>query len=169
MFELPGADVGVTWQAYRRLCRRAGVVADFMIDELRVTFAGRVCRRRGSPALSRRGVVAPSGFSPFGPFRVRRAPLRQEPEWQLDNKDVARAWRRLSPNALLSVSPSELYIAAEVAVQTLGRWPRLSAETKCWVHRTEKRLALLLRAFDGIPCTISGSSQWLFAKLGLLS
>ena len=32
---------------------------------------------------------------PFGDFRARARPLRQEPEWQLNDLDVQEAWRQI--------------------------------------------------------------------------
>ena len=89
---------------------------------------------------------------PFGDFRARARPLRQEPEWQLNDLDVQEAWRQIDEEALDKCSPSAMLALAQDVVDTLGRWPVVLGSCNCpQERRLEVRLALILNAYVAKP------------------
>ena len=101
------------------------------------------------------GYDGPEQTSVFQHFRVRARPLALEAEWQLDDADVAAAWRCLSRESLDAVSPDALYAAMETIVEELGRWPRVRTPILSSAHRTETRVAMILRAWSALPPSAS--------------
>jgi hypothetical protein len=89
---------------------------------------------------------------PFGDFRARARPLRQEPEWQLNDLDVQEAWRQIDEEALDKCSPSAMLALAQDVVDTLGRWPVVLGSCDCpQERRLEVRLALIFNAYVAKP------------------
>ena len=89
---------------------------------------------------------------PFGHFRARARPLRQEPEWQLGDVEVQEAWRQIDEEALDKCSPYEMLALAQDVVGTLGRWPVVLGSCNCpQERRLEVRLALLFNAYVSKP------------------
>lgn len=89
---------------------------------------------------------------PFGDFRARARPLRQEPEWQLNDLDVQEAWRQIDDEALDKCSPSAMLALAQDVVDTLGRWPVVLGSCNCpQERRLEVRLALIFNAYVAKP------------------
>ena len=88
---------------------------------------------------------------PFGDFRARKKPLRQEPEWQLNDLDVQEAWRQIDQEALDKCSPSAMLALASDVVKILGRWPAVLSSCGCpQERRLEVRLALILNAYVAV-------------------
>ena len=78
-------------------------------------------------------------------------PLRQEPEWQLNDLDVQEAWRQIDQEALDKCSPSAMLALASDVVKILGRWPAVLSSCGCpQERRLEVRLALILNAYVGM-------------------
>lgn len=91
---------------------------------------------------------------PFGDFRARARPLRQEPEWQRNDLDVREAWRQIDEEALDKCSPSAMLALAQDVVNTLGRWPVVLNSCNCLQERPlEVRLALIFNAYVAKPCS----------------
>ena len=89
---------------------------------------------------------------PFGDFRARATPLRQEPEWQFNKLDVEAAWRQIDEEALDKCDPSAMLALAQDAVDTLRRWPVVLSSCDCpQERRLEVRLALILNAYVAKP------------------
>ena len=79
-------------------------------------------------------------------------PLRQEPEWQLNDLDVQEAWREIDEDALDRCSPATMLALAQDVVDTLGRWPVVFASCSCpQERRLEVRLALIFNAYVAKP------------------
>ena len=68
---------------------------------------------------------------PFGDFRARARPLRQEPEWQLNDLDVQEAWRQIDEEALDVME--ERFWAAGLWSSVLATVPR-SVDWKSVLH-----------------------------------
>ena len=77
-------------------------------------------------------------------FRARKQPLRQEPEWQLDDFDVAVAWKRRDPLVLDRFTLEDVLALACKTIASLGRWPRQSIEG---ATTPSSRLEVLLARF----------------------
>ena len=140
----PGGDVGMTSEDYRWLLKQCKARADWQLPE-RLTWNGRLMKDkaarfqyRGSlPTKTQRqsstqyigdGATDEMGHlkaPPFGEWRARHRPLRQEPEWTLNDQDVAEAWRRVDQAALDECSPAAMLDLAADVVSALGRWPEL--------------------------------------------
>ena len=84
---------------------------------------------------------------PFGDFRARARPLRQEPEWQLNDFDVQEAWRQIDEEALDKCSPSAMLALAQDVVDTLGRWPVVLSSCNCPQERRLEDPPLLLTGY----------------------
>ena len=52
--------------------------------------------------------------------------MRQEPEWQFDDLDVAAAWKRIDGSLLHRFAPAEVLSVGVKAKACLGHWPRRS-------------------------------------------
>ena len=70
--------------------------------------------------------------------------MRQEPEWQFDDYDVATAWKRIDPLVLDRFTPEDLLAVGSKATASLGRWPRQTIEDAA---TPSARLEILLARF----------------------
>ena len=78
--------------------------------------------------------------------------MRQEPEWALNDLDVAEAWRQVDKAALDKCFPATVLDLAADVVSTLGRWPASLQPGFCpQERRLEVRLALVLNAYLAKP------------------
>ena len=123
----PGADVGITEREYSWLLKQCRAKADWQLREYRVSWSGKLLRGR-RPQVEWRAAPPDDWKSTRedeeNNFRVRRQPLRQEPEWQFDDFDVAAAWKRIDPLVLDGFTPEDVLAAGRKAIASLGRWPR---------------------------------------------
>ena len=89
---------------------------------------------------------------PFGAYRARVQPLRQEPEWQLNDFDVQEAWRQVDGEMLDRCTPAAMLDLARDVVESLGHWPQVRLSCDCPQDlRLEVRLALILQAYIAKP------------------
>ena len=138
----PGEDVGVTKREYNWLLKQCHAKADWQLRLWRVSWRGKLVRSK-QPHLEWRSdppddwesgrafaetFASEETFAEETIFRARRPPLRQEPEWQLDDLDVAAAWKRFNPLVLDSVTPEDLLAVGIKTIASLGRWPRQAVE-----------------------------------------
>ena len=123
----PGADVGITEREYSWLLKQCRAKADWQLREYQVSWSGKLLRGR-RPQVEWRAAPPDDWKSTRedeeNNFRVRRQPLRQEPEWQFDDFDVAAAWKRIDPLVLDGFKPEDALAAGRKAIASLGRWPR---------------------------------------------
>ena len=128
----PGSDVGVTKEDYAWLLRQCKATADWQLPE-HVTWNGRLLKNKPR-RFQYRGQLHEwadyvgdgetvdnfeLGTPPFGAWRARVRPLRQEPEWTLNDLDVAESWRQLDEAALYKSSPTAMLALATDAVSML--------------------------------------------------
>jgi len=127
----PGKDVGITEREYSWLLKQCRAKADWQLREYRVSWDGRLLRGR-RPRTEWRSEPPDDWTSNCedaeNNFRARRQPLRQEPEWQFDDFDVAAAWKRIDPLVLDSLPPEDIVAVGRKAIASLGRWPRRGIE-----------------------------------------
>jgi len=85
----------------------------------------------------------------FGVFRLRGAPFRLDPEWQLDDTDVMHAWQKLDVAKLRSLS---IDFAAEATklITSLGRRPKFHTDASTRRGRIEARLANVVQAWCAV-------------------
>ena len=163
----PGADVGVTEAEYLWLLKQCRAKADWQLRQWQVQFFGKLVRCpqrtlewRSKPpedweggahdALTRR--VRRKLVGDETNFRARQKPLRQEPEWQFDDVDVATAWKRMDASLLDRHAPADLLSVGIKATACLGRWPRQAIKDVDSPHaRREILLAKLLDATISKP------------------
>ena len=103
-------------------------------------------------------------------------PLKMEPEFQFDDRDVASEWHHIPLEVVDMTEPDRIYGLLAAAAIGLGREPRMHPWQRNHVQRTETRLALLWRIWTSRPpfhqmdvsakerCTASLTA--LFEKLG---
>ena len=84
---------------------------------------------------------------PFGEWRARQRPLRQEPEWTLNDQDVAEAWRQINQAALDECAPAAMLDLAADVVSTMGRWLASLPPGFCAAARTAQPFAFAFAAF----------------------
>ena len=134
----PGADVGITKREYDWLLKQCHAKADWQLRRWRVSWRGKLVRCK-QPHLEWRSdppddwesshafaetFAFEETFAEETIFRARKQPLRQEPEWQFDDLDVATAWKRMDASLLDSYTPADLLSLGIKATASLGRWPR---------------------------------------------
>ena len=85
-------------------------------------------------------------FSTFRAMRLRWSPFRNDPEWELDDADVATYWQRVDVARLCALGLDFVSEATEL-ITSLGRWPQSTADSGCKPERAEARLAIAVRAW----------------------
>jgi len=143
----PGKDVGITEREYSWLLKQCHAKADWQLREYRVSWNGKLLRGR-RPHIEWRS-EPPDDWNSIredveNNFRARKQPLRQEPEWQFDDFDVAVAWERIDPLVLDRFTPEDLLAVGSRATASLGRWPRQTIEDAA---TPSARLEILLARF----------------------
>ena len=156
----PGSDVGVACADYRWLLKQCKAKADWQLPE-RLAWSGRLIKDKAARFQYRGSLETLTQYvgdgaddmgelkaPPFGEWRARGRALRQEPEWTLNDLDVAEAWRQVDKAALDKCSPAAVLDLAADVVSTLGRWPASLQPGFCpQERRLEVRLALVLNAY----------------------
>ena len=90
----------------------------------------------------------------FGVFRLRDAPFRLDPEWQLDDTDVVHAWQTLDVAKVRGLGTQFVAEATEL-ITSLGQWPRFSMNASTRAGRTESRLANVVQAWCALHASRS--------------
>ena len=72
-----------------------------------------------------------------------RPPLRQEPDFQRDDDDVARAWFEFPLEIVDAITPQTMAKLVVGARDALGRFPEVRCTIRNQMQRTETRVALL--------------------------
>ena len=130
---IPGADMGVTMPEYLWLLKQCRAKTDWQLHQWHLTFSGRLMCRPQRTLQWR--PEPPEGWlhcfwdgkdDKESTFRTRKKPLRQEPEWQFDDLDVAAAWKRFDASLLDRFAPAEVLSVGVKAIACLGHWPRRS-------------------------------------------
>ena len=131
----PGSDVGVACADHRWLLKQCKAKADWQLPE-RLAWSGRLIKGKAARLQYRGSLETLTQYvgggaddmgelkaPPFGEWRARGRPFRQEPEWALSDLDVAEAWRQVDKAALDKCPPATVLDLAADVVSTLGRWP----------------------------------------------
>ena len=78
-------------------------------------------------------------------------PLKMEPEFQFDDRDVASKWHHMPLEVVDATEPDRICGLLAAAAIGLGREPRMHPWQRNQVQRTETRLALLWRIWTSRP------------------
>ena len=140
-FKIPG---GIQHDAYEQLLNHCAATADFMLHRYRLGLSGKLLR--GKPTISTllMKVRTPgSEYSTFNRFPGVTSPLKQEPEFQFDDADVAKSWSKLQLDLVDEIPPRVLAQLLMDAKAALGRYPQVRCVAHRQAKRTETRVALL--------------------------
>jgi hypothetical protein len=147
IFKTPG---GIGHQVYQQLLKSCGAAADYMLHSWRLGFSGQLVRCKPSTStLLRKAQVAgitlygESQRSVFNRFPGVNPPLRQEPDFQFDNSDVATSWLKMQLDLVDDITPRMMTQLLMDARAVLGRYPAVRCTMNSQAHRTETRVALL--------------------------
>ena len=147
IFKIPG---GIQHDAYEQLLNHCAVTADFMLHRYRLGLTGKLLR--GKPTISTllMKVRTPgSEYSTFNRFPGVTSPLKQEPEFQFDDADVAKSWSKLQLDLVDETPPRVLAQLLMDAKAALGRYPQVRCAVRNQAQRTETRVALLWQTWRG--------------------
>ena len=147
IFKTPG---GIHHEAYQQLLKHCGATADFIIHRYRLGLSGKLLRGRPTTStLLMKARTPGSGYSTFNRFPGVAAPLKQEPDFQFDDADVANAWSKLQLDLVDEIPPRVLAQLLMGAKALLGRYPRVRCVVHNQAQRTETRVALLWQTWRG--------------------
>ena len=77
------------------------------------------------------------------------SPLKQEPDYQFDDADVANAWSKLQLDLVDEIHPRVLAQLLLDAKAALRRYPQVRCAVQNQAQRTETRVALLWQTWRG--------------------
>jgi hypothetical protein len=147
IFKTPG---GIERQAYQQLLRRCGAAADYMLHSWRLGLSGQLVRcKPTTTTLLRKAQVAgitkygESQRSVFNRYPGANPPLRQEPDFQFDDSDVATSWFKMQLDLVDDITPRMMTQLLMDAKAALGRYPAVHCAMNSQTQRTETRVALL--------------------------
>ena len=141
IFKIPG---GIQRDAYEQILNHCAATADFMLHRYRLGLSGKLLR--GKPTISTllMKVRTPgSEYSTFNRFPGVTSPLKQAPEFQFDDADVAKSWSKLQLDLVDEIPPRVLAQLLMDAKAALGRYPQVRCVAHTQAKRTETRVALL--------------------------
>ena len=103
IFKTPG---GIQHEAYQQLLKHCGATADFIIHRYRLGLSGKLLRGRPTTStLLMKARTPGSGYSTFNRFPGITPPLKQEPDFQFDDADVAKSWSKLQLDLVDEIPP----------------------------------------------------------------
>ena len=143
IFKTPG---GIQHEAYQQLLKHCGATADFIIHRYRLGLSGKLLR--GKPTISTllmKARTPGSGYSTFNRFPGVTSPLKQEPDFQFDDADVAKSWSKLQLDLVDEIPPPMVAQLLMDAKDVLGWFPQVQCAIRSQAQRTETRVALLWR------------------------
>jgi len=91
-----------------------------------------------------------------------------DPEWQLDDEDVAAAWQKVDISCIRAL-PLRFAVEAAELIASLGRWPRSYLDAGSGWSRAEGRLAHAVNAWCALCAPGSGSNLEVSALMELAS
>ena len=140
-YQVPG---GIPRPAYQQLLKHCGAAADHMLHNHRFAFSGRLVRCKPSAAtLLKKAPAAGWRDRISNRFPCVGPPLRQGPDFQRDDNDVARAWFQFPLDIVDATTPQTMAKLMVGARDALGMSPEVSCTIRNQMQRTETRVALL--------------------------
>ena len=141
IFKTPG---GIQHEAYQQLLKHCGATADFIIHRYRLGLSGKLLRGRPTTStLLMKARTPGSGYSTFNRFPGITPPLKQDPDFQFDDADVAKSWSKLQLDLVDEIPPPIVAQLLMDAKDVLGWFPQVQCTIRSQAQRTETRVALL--------------------------
>ena len=143
-----------------------------MLHQYRLGLSGKLLREKPTiSTLLMKARTPGSGYSTFNRFPGITPPLKQEPDFQFDDADVAKSWSKLQLDLVDEIPPPMVAQLLMDAKDVLGWFPQVQCAIRSQAQRTETRVALLWQIWRSrrIPIHLGQGVLHCSAKLKMYS